>query len=453
MAPFTPSASRSMHEQLGSAGAVRRPRRRAGPGLEALLAWGGGATAGCRGTHRRGDALFPRTELPEARQLSRKNASRSASRAWSTRTATSRTRPSTRIATRCSNVRGRPASSESWSRLRPRLFRAPRWSWPRRTRTSLQRRSASIHTTPPRMREAGWAELESIAAAAEVGGGGGDRPGLLPQPLAAGRPARGVRTPARRWQRSACTSRCSCTTGTRTTRSPNACSRGTDPGSGGRTGCCTRSPATRAWPAADRRPASWSRSPCRCAFRSAEGPARRRAWRCRRAASWWRPMPRGWRRVAQGAATSRQPRCACRPSCRVCASPRRSGRAVEQVREAYERLVARPRPHEDAPAASAISGRRANGGTACRGHHAVATRPPRPRRPLACWRSTGHGTCVLSRAGTLDDRRHGEPAERQDAHRDGRPGWRDGWRIAIIGLLIWLVVFEGGARCDSPAPA
>jgi len=64
MAPFTPSASRSMLEQLGVAPAYDE-RGNGGPGLDALLAWNGEATAdGTRTTAA--VPVFPRTELPEA---------------------------------------------------------------------------------------------------------------------------------------------------------------------------------------------------------------------------------------------------------------------------------------------------------------------------------------------------------------------------------------------------
>ncbi len=65
MAPFTPDAARRLHEQLG----VPEPydaRGAGGPGLAALLAWGGQA-----GERRTGAAtpIFPRVELPEAETI------------------------------------------------------------------------------------------------------------------------------------------------------------------------------------------------------------------------------------------------------------------------------------------------------------------------------------------------------------------------------------------------
>ena len=63
MAPFTPVAARSIHEQLGAPQPYDE-RGEGGPGIDALLAWGGGSPAG----QHTGDAVpvFPRTELPEA---------------------------------------------------------------------------------------------------------------------------------------------------------------------------------------------------------------------------------------------------------------------------------------------------------------------------------------------------------------------------------------------------
>lgn len=61
MAPFTPTSARSLLEQLG-APAPYDERGDGSPGWEALLSWGGRASAG----RRTGQAtpLFPRTELP-----------------------------------------------------------------------------------------------------------------------------------------------------------------------------------------------------------------------------------------------------------------------------------------------------------------------------------------------------------------------------------------------------
>jgi methionyl-tRNA synthetase len=63
MAPFTPSSSRLLLEQLG-APAAYDARGDGGPGLDAVLAWGGGA--GDRGRTAEPVPLFPRADLAEA---------------------------------------------------------------------------------------------------------------------------------------------------------------------------------------------------------------------------------------------------------------------------------------------------------------------------------------------------------------------------------------------------
>jgi methionyl-tRNA synthetase len=63
MAPFTPSSSSTLLEQLGMP-APYDGRAEGGPGLDAVLRWGGGPHA----ERRTGQPvpLFPRTELAEA---------------------------------------------------------------------------------------------------------------------------------------------------------------------------------------------------------------------------------------------------------------------------------------------------------------------------------------------------------------------------------------------------
>jgi methionyl-tRNA synthetase len=63
MAPFTPSSSLTLLEQLG-APAPYDARGEGGPGLDALLAWGGGSRDGGRTAEP--VPLFPRAELAEA---------------------------------------------------------------------------------------------------------------------------------------------------------------------------------------------------------------------------------------------------------------------------------------------------------------------------------------------------------------------------------------------------
>jgi methionyl-tRNA synthetase len=65
MAPFTPAASRAIHEQLGIAPPYDE-RGEGGPGLRTLLAWEGGADALVRSPTGEPTPVFPRTELPEA---------------------------------------------------------------------------------------------------------------------------------------------------------------------------------------------------------------------------------------------------------------------------------------------------------------------------------------------------------------------------------------------------
>jgi hypothetical protein len=65
MAPFVPSSSRSMLDQLG-APAPYDARGDGSPGWDALLSWGGSGGGSEGETRRAGQAvpLFPRTELP-----------------------------------------------------------------------------------------------------------------------------------------------------------------------------------------------------------------------------------------------------------------------------------------------------------------------------------------------------------------------------------------------------
>jgi len=60
MAPFTPTAARAMHDQLGIP-APYDERGAGGPGLAALLRWGAGADGRSTGSAR---PLFPRVDLP-----------------------------------------------------------------------------------------------------------------------------------------------------------------------------------------------------------------------------------------------------------------------------------------------------------------------------------------------------------------------------------------------------
>jgi methionyl-tRNA synthetase len=61
MAPFTPDASRRLHEQLGAPPAYDE-RGAGGPGLERLLAWGAEAGEWHTGAP---EPIFPRVEVPE----------------------------------------------------------------------------------------------------------------------------------------------------------------------------------------------------------------------------------------------------------------------------------------------------------------------------------------------------------------------------------------------------